>query len=183
MYFKSVLKRLQIGLVLFGLLTVFSANSQSKKDAVKLNDAQIAHIAVVANQIDVDYGKVARQKSDNFEVKKFAETMIRDHESIIDQATALAAKLGVTPEDNDISKSLIAQQRETLKLLKSANKKDFARIYIDNEVAYHQAVIDAVRNVLIPQTQNEELKQTLIKVMPLLEHHLHMAQEAQNRIK
>lgn len=108
--------------------------------------------------------------------------MINDHQAIIEQATALAKKLGVTPENNDVSKSLMNQQKAMVNTLENTDKKNFTKVYIDNEVAYHRAVIDAVKNTLIPQTENAELKGTLEKVMPLLEHHLQMAVDAQKRI-
>ena len=38
------------------------------------------------------------------------------------------------------------------------------RAYIDNEVAYHQAVIDAMTSTLLPATQNAELKALIGKV-------------------
>jgi hypothetical protein len=45
----------------------------------KINDAQIAAIAVAANQVDVDAGKLALSKARNGEIKQFAQTMITDH--------------------------------------------------------------------------------------------------------
>ncbi len=147
------------------------------------SDAQVASIVVVANQIDVDYGKLALQKSKNETVKKFAQTMINDHEDIIKSASDLAGKLGVTPDnDNAVTKSLQDQAKETTKKLESLSGADFDKAYIDNEVAYHDAVIGAVKNVLIPQTENGELKQALIDVSPLLDHHLEMAKEDQKKI-
>jgi len=38
--------------------------------------------------------------------------------------------------------------------------------YIDHEVAYHTAVLDAVDKTLIPGAKNEELKALLVKVRP-----------------
>ena len=35
------------------------------------NDAQIAHIVVTANQVDIDAGKLAQSKSSNKDVKAF----------------------------------------------------------------------------------------------------------------
>lgn len=45
----------------------------------QLTDPEIASVIVMANQVDVDYGKIALKKSKNAEVKKFAQTMIDDH--------------------------------------------------------------------------------------------------------
>lgn len=146
----------------------------------KLNDAEIASVAVTANQIDVEYGKVALKKATNAEAKKFAQTMIDDHTSIIEQAVALAKKLGVTPQDNAVTQSLLDGKKKMLKTLKSKKGEAFNKAYIDNEVSYHEAVISTVKNVLIPQTQNNELKDLLKGAVPLLEHHLEMAKMAQS---
>lgn len=147
-----------------------------------LTDPEIASVAVTANQIDVDYGKIALKKSKNTELRKFAQTMIDDHTSIIDQAVALAKKLGVTPKDNAVTKSLLDGSKKTKMTLNSKEGKAFDKAYIDNEVSYHEAVISTVKNVLIPQTQNAELKALLQSVMPLLEHHLGMAKMAQSNL-
>src|SRR5574338_344533 len=66
----------------------------------KLTDPEIASVAVTANQIDVNYAKIALKKSTNADIRKFAETMVKDHSNIIKQAVALATKLHVTPKTN-----------------------------------------------------------------------------------
>ena len=63
-----------------------------------LSDAEVASVAVVANQIDINYGEIARKKSKNADILKFAETMINDHTAVIAQAAALVKRLGVTPK-------------------------------------------------------------------------------------
>lgn len=152
------------------------------QDTPQLTDPEIASVAVVANQIDIDYGKVAIKRSKNKEVTDFANRMIEDHSAVIKQAVALVTKLGVTPKDNAVSQSLMTQSKETLKKLNSVSKMDFDKTYIDNEVDYHEAVIGAVKNVLIPQAQNSELKDLLEAVLPALEAHLGHAKMAQSKI-
>jgi len=152
------------------------------QDTPKLADDEIASVAVTANQIDIDYAKVAVKRSKNKEVIDFANTMTTDHTAIIDQAVKLVTKLGVTPKDNAVSQSLMKQAKETLNTLNSVDKKDFDKTYINNEVAYHQAVIDAVNNILIPQAKNQELKDLLVAVVPALETHLEHAKMAQSKI-
>lgn len=149
----------------------------------KLTDPEIASVAVTANQIDVNYGKIAMRKSRNPEIRKFAETMIKDHTDIIKQAVALATKLHVTPKTNATTKSLLEGEKKTTRMLNSKKGKAFDEAYIDNEVAYHKAVINAVQNVLIPDSQNQQLKDLLTKVMPLLNSHLQMAENTQAEIQ
>jgi putative membrane protein len=144
-----------------------------------LNDAQIAMIAVTADNIDIEAGKLAAQKASNKEVKDLAETMIRDHTAVNNRATALAKKLGVTPEESDTSKSLKSDADKTEAHLKGLSGAEFDKAYIDNEVAYHEKVIAAVTGTLIPNTKNAELKSLLESAGPVFQSHLDHAKRLQ----
>lgn len=154
---------------------VLFAPAAQAQTSNKLTDPEIASVAVTANQIDVNYGKIALKKTNNADIRKFAETMISDHNNIIKQAVALATRLHVTPKTNAVTQSLLDGEKTTTKMLNSKKGNAFNKAYVDNEVAYHEAVINAIKSVLIPDTQNAELKDLLQSVMPLLESHLEMA--------
>ena len=175
---KNFTSTIQRGATLFALCAFLYAGAFAQ-DAPKLTDPEIAHVGVTANQIDVNYGKLCLEKSKNKDVRHFAETMIKDHEGVIKQASDLAAKLGVTPKDNAMSKSLNAGAAKETKSLKSLSGAAFDKAYIDNEVAYHKAVINAVKTVLIPQTQNAELKNLFVSISPVLDAHLAHAEMVQ----
>ncbi|MDV3308969.1 MAG: DUF4142 domain-containing protein [Cyclobacteriaceae bacterium] len=168
------------GILLSSLLCVTASFAQ---DAPKLSDAEVASVAVVANQIDIAYADIAKEKSKNAEIIKFAETMISDHNAVIAQASALVKKLGVTPKDNDVSKKLLSDAETTKKTLRSKSGRAFDKAYIDNEVAYHKAVIDAVEGLLIPESENAELKALLENVVPALKTHLAHAEMVQKSLK
>lgn len=163
------------------LLVVFTSFSLAQ--STKLTDPEIANIAVTANQIDIDYAAVAKEKSKNAEVLKFAETMTNDHKAIIAQAVELVTKLNVTPKDNAVSKKLMADAEITKKDLRSKSGKAFDKAYIDNEVAYHKAVISTVEGTLVPSSENAELKALLEKVVPALKAHLGHAEMIQKNHK
>ena len=143
------------------------------------SDPQIAGIVVTANQIDVDAGKLAKRKTKNKEVKAFAEQMIKDHTAVNKQAAALAKKLKVKPADSDTSKSLKSGAADNMKNLKGLKGAAFDKAYVDHEVAYHQAVLDAIDKVLIPSAQNAELKDLIVKVRPAIAAHLDHAKMVQ----
>jgi putative membrane protein len=147
------------------------------------NDAQIAGIVVTANTVDIDAGKLAEKQSANKDVQAFARMMINDHTSVNEKATALVKKLNVTPEGSDTAKSLKAGGDANLARLKGLKGKDFDKAYVDNEVTYHQAVIDALDKTLIPSAKNAELKQTLVNVRPAFIAHLEHAKHIQAALK
>ena len=153
--------------------------SSSAAAAQSITDAQIASIVVTANQVDVDAGKLAASSSKNAEVRKFAQLMVRDHTDVNRQAVDLVTRLKVTPQDNETSRSLAAGGEKNIAALKSLKGAAFDKSYVEHEVAYHQAVLDAVDQTLIPNAKNDELEALLVKVRPAfvahLEHAKHLA--------
>jgi putative membrane protein len=143
--------------------------------AQTVSEAQIASIVVTANQVDIDAGKLAASKGTNPEIKKFGQQMVTDHTGVNKQATALVTQLKVTPADNATSQSLKAGGDKNIANLKNLKGAEFDKAYIDNEVTYHQAVIDAIDNTLVPSAQNAELKALLVKVRPAFVAHLEHA--------
>jgi putative membrane protein len=108
--------------------------------------------------------------------------MVNDHTAGKKEVLALAAKLGVKPQASDVSKSLQADARKAAARLKKEKGAAFDKDYIDTEVAYHQAVIDAVKTVLIPGAQNAEVKTALQNTVPTLEGHLQHAKNVQAQL-
>jgi putative membrane protein len=145
-------------------------------------DAQIAHIVVTANQVDIDAGKLARSKGRNADVKAFGKQMVTDHTGVNKQATALVKKLKVTPEDNPTSESLKSGGVDNVKHLKSLKGAEFDKAYIDHEVTYHEQVIDAIDKTLIPNAQNAELKALIVNVRPAFVGHLEHAKKIQSTL-
>ena len=139
------------------------------------NDAQIAAIVVTANQVDIEAGKLAQSKATNPEVKAYGAMMVTDHTGVNKQASDLVTKLGVKPEDNPTAQSLKSGGADNIKNLKTLSGAAFDKAYIDHEVTYHQAVLDALDKTLIPNAKNEELKALLVKTRPAFVAHLEHA--------
>jgi putative membrane protein len=142
-----------------------------------LTDPEVAHVAVTADNIDIEAGKFAQTHAKSAEVKKFADMMIRDHAGVNEKATALAKKLNVTPKDNAVSQSLVKGADESKAKLETLKGAEFDQAYIEREIAYHQAVLDALDKTLIPTTENAELKALLTQVRPAFEAHLAYAKK------
>jgi putative membrane protein len=147
------------------------------------SDPQIAGIVVTANQIDIDAGKLAKSRSKNKEIQAFADQMITDHTAVNKQAVALANKLKVKPADSDTSKSLKEGAMKNTANLQKLSGAAFDKAYIDHEVAYHAAVLEAIDKTLIPSAQNAELKALVEKVRPAIAAHLDHAKMIQSKLK
>lgn len=149
----------------------------------KPNDAQIAHIAYTAGDIDVKAAQLALQKSANKDVRAFAEDMVRDHTAVNNQALALVKKLHVTPQDNPTSQALAKQAEAKRAELSRLSGPAFDKAYVDNEVAYHKTVDGALQNTLIPSAQNPELRSLLETGLKIFQGHLQHAEMVDASLK
>jgi len=155
---------------------------QAQAPAPDLSDPEVAHVAVTANSIDIDMAKLAQTHTRNGAVRQFAATMITDHTAVNSQAAALATKLGVTPKDNAVSQSLQTGATQARASLDALHGAAFDRAYMDREIAYHQAVLDAIDQLLIPTTENAELRTLLVDVRPAIATHLEHAKQLRSQL-
>ena len=147
------------------------------------SDAEIAHIAYTAGNIDVDAARLALARSRSATVREFAETMVRDHEAVNDKALALVKKLGVTPQPNATSKALTKQAAETRQRLSALDGAAFDQAYAANEAAYHATVNGALKSTLIPSADNGELKALLETGLALFGEHQKHAEHLAAELK
>jgi putative membrane protein len=153
------------------IAAVILLSSPAMAEGIKLTDPQIAHIAYTAGVIDVTAGKQALSKTNNKEVKAFAENMVRDHEAVNKLALDLVKKLNVTPEDNDTSKGLSKQAADKSTELSRLSGAAFDKAYVANEIAFHKAVNGALETQLIPSASNTELKSLLQTGLKIFQGH------------
>jgi putative membrane protein len=153
------------------------------QNAAKPNDAQIAHIAYTAGQLDIQAAKQALKKSKNKQVRDFADSMVKDHTAVNEKALALVKKLKVTPQDNPTSQSLTKQESQKRAELAKLKGAAFDKAYVNNEVAYHKLVNNALETQLIPSASNPELKSLLETGLKIFQGHEQHAEHVDAALK
>lgn len=146
-----------------------------------LDDATIVAIFDAANTADIETGDLAAQRGSSKEVRDMGAMFARDHRMVRQQGRDLAKKLGVTPtppKDDQSAK----QQAATMAMLRSKHGADFDRAYLEHEVAFHKAVIDAIDQQLLPAIQNDEVMALVQKVAPAFEAHMMAAQALDKKL-
>jgi putative membrane protein len=160
---------------LFALtLAPTAANARASRGAA-MDDPTICAIFDAANTWDVETSDIAVKKGTTKEVRDLAAMFSRDHKAVRQQGRDLVKKLNVTPTP-PTDFALAADHEQAMKTLNSTSGNDFDRAYLEHEVAYHKAVIDAINGTLLPATQNAELKALQVKIAPAFEAHMLAAQ-------
>jgi putative membrane protein len=137
----------------------------------RLDDPTIVAIFDAANTADIETGELAAKRGSTQEVRDFGAMLARDHRMVRSQGRDLAAKLGVTPTPPSDDASARAHA-DAMKKLSSLKGKAFDHAFLQHEVAFHKAVIDAVTSTLLPAIQNAQVKDLVVKVAPAFQAHM-----------
>jgi len=141
-----------------------------------LDDATIVAIFDAANTYDMETSGLAEKRATHDDVRALGKQFAGDHKAVRQQGRDLARKLNVTPTPPKDDKSA-RDHADAMKKLESAKGEDFDRAYLAHEVAYHEAVINAINQTLLPAIKNPELKAFVQKVGPAFQAHLDAAKK------
>jgi len=144
--------------------------------------ATIVAIFDAANTADIETGELAMKRGSTQEVRDFGAMLARDHKMVRGQGRDLAAKLGVTPTPPTDGVSAKAHA-DAMKKLRALKGRAFDHAFLQHEVAFHKAVIDAVQTTLLPAIQNAEVKDLVTKVAPAFQAHMLAAQNLLDKQK
>ena len=150
--------------------------------AQALNDANIVAIFDAANTADIETSQLAVRRGQDQRVRDLAQSFAAAHEAVRQQGRDLAGRLGVKPVLPAGDQSL-ARHRTAMKALRATPQADFDRAWLDHEIAFHQAVIEAVTNTLLPAIQNADLKALVQKVAPAFVGHLEQSKALRASLK
>ena len=152
-------------------LAVASSFAFSRSSTPALNDPTIVAIFDAANTADIETGTLAAEQGASKEVRDFGAMLARDHKTVRQQGRDLATKLHVTPTPPANDQSAV-DHATAMKRLRGLHGAEFDHAFLQHEVAFHKAVIDAVTSTLLPAIQNAELKDLVVKVAPAFQAHM-----------
>lgn len=168
--------------VLAATLTTTAAVSARGTTGGDLNDPTIVAIFDGANTADIETGELAAKKGSRKEVRDFGAMLARDHRMVRQQGRDLAKKLGVTPTPPKPDQGA-ADHAAAMKKLAALSGAEFDHAFLQHEVAFHKAVIDAVTSTLLPAIQNAELKALVVKVAPAFQAHMVAAENLDKQLR
>ncbi len=170
-------------LALFAVLTALSPSSATAPAGASLDDPTIVAIFDAANTYDIETGSLAAEKGQSHAVREFGEMLVRDHRNVRAQGRELAASLKVTPTPPQGEFALAEAHVKAMKSLRNERGRAFDRAFLQHEVDFHNAVIDAVTKTLLPAIQNAQVKDFVTKVAPAFAAHRDAAQNLLDKQK
>jgi putative membrane protein len=127
--------------------------------------------AMQGSMAEVQLGQLTLEKSQNDQVKQFAQRMIDDHTKLNEQMKPVAQQLGVTPP-NQISKG----DRKTVAKLQGLSGPAYDQAYIQDMVKDHKQDLNDFQ-MEASSGQDQTVKDAANQGSKVIAGHLQMAQQ------
>jgi putative membrane protein len=129
-------------------------------------DRHFVKKAAEANEAEVELGKLATEKGQSDDVKKFGQRMIDDHSKANDQLKQVASSKGV-----DVPNDLSAKDKATKDRLSKLSGEKFDRAYMNDMVKDHTKDVAEFRRES-KTAKDPDVKNFAAQTLPTLEDHL-----------
>ena len=163
-------------------LLAAAPTARQQPDTTSLDDATIVAIFDAANTADVETGSLGAKRGHDKAVREYGAMIAHDHAAVRQLGRDLARKLGVTPTP-PADQSSAEAHTQAMASLRAKRGAEFDRAFLEHEVAFHRAVIEAIQTTLLPAIQNEELKALVVKVAPAFQAHMLAAQQLEKQLE
>lgn len=144
-------------------------------------DGDVLGSFIAANLHEVEHSRLASQQGSTQPIRDLGRGYARDHDDLVQRARELATNqaIKVTQPSGD---PLGQPHGETMTSLRAKSGLDFDRVYLQHEIQYHQALVNAINTDWLPKTTNQELKTFLQQVVPTFQAHLKGAQDVRAKL-
>ncbi len=140
------------------------------------DDSAFAMNGAQANMAEIALGRLASQKSQNAEVKRFVQRLIADHTKANNELKPIASKKNITlPAD------VKPEQKETYDRLAKLSGAEFDREFMALMVTNHEQSVTSYEAESTNGT-DAELKAFATKILPTIQEHLRMAREIASKL-
>lgn len=126
--------------------------------------------AIQGSYAEIEGSKLALEKTEDAQVRQFAEMMIADHQRMADEATALARTKGMSPPDGPS-----VMQTTEITALRALTGGAFDAMYVNRiGVAAHESTVEMFEQAS-QDVQDPDLQAMISETLPKLREHLTMA--------
>jgi putative membrane protein len=154
-----------------------AANRGSAQGSLAREDSRMLADLAQGNMAEIETGRLALDKSQNEQVRKFAQQMIDDHGSALKELQTLAQSKGMSlPDGPDVKHKTVATALRVL------SGDTFDRQYLSRAgVNDHQDTLKLLQKIQT-EGRDPDVKALATKMIPTVQHHLDMARQEAGRL-
>jgi putative membrane protein len=146
-------------------------NNMQQQGQTSPLDKMFVQKAMQGGMAEVQLGQLTLQKSNNEQVKQFAQKMIDDHGKMNDQMKPVAQQLGVSVPQQPSKKD-----RQTMSKLQALSGTDYDQAYIKDMIKDHKQDLSDFQNEA-SSGQDPTVKDAAAQGSKIIAQHLQMVQQ------
>lgn len=172
------------------LIPVLPAMATAQDTTMAMADSQVAPVleesAVLAifdgaNRRDIETATIGIERSRDARVRQLAVRFANEHMALRRQGQQVGTQAGQVPLRSADSAAMRVHG-EVVQWLKSVPADSFDVVFLEHEVAYHAAVLEAMNGLLIPAATTPEIQALLQAAAPAFEQHLQAARSLRDEL-
>jgi putative membrane protein len=146
------------------------------EEQVSSRDAKFLRKAAEGNSAEIQMGQMVAQRTQDQQVRNFAEKIVRDHTQANQQLQQIAQAKGI-----DLPQNPAKSDQRTITRLENLSGPQLDREAIDHWVKDHKKDIKEY-NSEAKRARDPQVKQFAISTLPTLRDHLNNAETLQNGV-
>jgi putative membrane protein len=148
-----------------------SSKSEAAKSGIQGRDLKYFNDLAQANMAEVEAAKLAQDKAQSEEVKKYAQHMVEDHGKMLEEQQQMAKTKNV-----EVPKQPKKDSQSAMKKLEGLSGEKFDQAFMEQMVKDHEKSLKLAREAS-KNAKDPELKQAAEQATPKIEEHLKMARQ------
>ena len=133
--------------------------------------AGFAARAALNDMFEIESGRIALERSQDNDVRRFAQMMIDEHARTSNEARAMLAQQAVAVR---LPRTLDAERRRMIDQLKSVPEGEFDQRYVEQQISAHESAL-ALMQEHARAGDNQVFRDWAARTAPAIENHLQMA--------
>jgi putative membrane protein len=151
------------------IATAFLALLLTSPSYVAVSTADFVKKATEAGDFEISTSRLALEKSQSPDVKKFAQQMIDDHTAAGQRLEAAATQAGIPADKKPVKASEVHMKQ--VEQLQSSKPAQFDPLYVQIQRKAHEEAVDLF-STYAESGDNPKLKQFAAETLPTLKSHL-----------
>lgn len=150
----------------------------------KITDDEIFGVLEMINNVKIEEANLAKKWAKDQRVKRYAATLIREHNAANKRQKELRGRLGLLSSDSRLRSDVKSDSDQKITKLKEIGKGDaFDASFVDTQIQSNTLILDFIDNKLLPNTQMPDLREELGTTRATVEGHMNAARDLQGSLK
>ena len=173
---KKITSWLLVAAISFGLVSIVHAQNYN-------NAPEVVSTLYSINKTQIETGQMARNKTINDSVLKFADKMINGHKNAQTKLDQIAKSNNINKISSADARTIRGDARKAMRAMKKVNGIMFDQTYMDYAINSHKKALNVINDYILPRVQNAELKNYTLAMRQNIMNHLQEAEQIRMNIQ